>query len=83
MNSSEYYVLLTSNGPVVQGAEITFIAKLYRRGSVPSGTYTYDWEDVSIPPHTRTVSCFVEEVLYCSIFLSLWFWLEHGGGCRG
>lgn len=54
VNSSEYYVLLTSNGPVVQGAEITFIAKLYRRGSVPSGTYTYDWEDVSIPPHTRT-----------------------------
>lgn len=53
----DYYVVINSNAPVVQGGVITFSAKLRISGShkEPEGTFIFEWKDNALRPHTRSV----------------------------
>ncbi|KAK0072889.1 hypothetical protein PV325_010644 [Microctonus aethiopoides] len=52
-NAFDGGVILTHDGPTVQGGIITFRADLYYKdGTRPSGQYNYKWRDNAIPIHT-------------------------------
>ncbi|XP_046660633.1 melanocyte protein PMEL isoform X2 [Homalodisca vitripennis] len=50
-----YKIQLTSNGPVVVGATITFRASITDGDRPPSGSFQFKWKDNAIPPHSKTV----------------------------
>uniref|UniRef100_A0A1B6FUN1 PKD domain-containing protein n=1 Tax=Cuerna arida TaxID=1464854 RepID=A0A1B6FUN1_9HEMI len=52
-----YKIHLTSNGPVVVGATITFRASITDDGGKsPGGSFQFKWKDNAIPAHSKTVS---------------------------
>lgn len=56
MSSTDYQVILSSNDPVIQGAQVSFTAILLTTdGSHPEGKFEYQWRDNAIFPHTREV----------------------------
>lgn len=60
MTATDYFVILSANDPVVQGAEVTFTAKLFTSdGRVPEGKFKYSWSDNALRPHTREVFKFL------------------------
>lgn len=55
--ASEYFVILTSDSPIVRGGTVHFVAKIFDdEGNPAEGSFKYEWEDNSIRMHTATVS---------------------------
>jgi hypothetical protein len=53
---SSYHVDLVDDGPIVKGANITFIALVYDSDNRPaSGSFRYTWQDTAVPTHSKTV----------------------------
>lgn len=54
--ASSYYVLLSNDGPVVLGANITFRAEVFTSGHIhPEGLFRFTWTDNGFPKHNYMV----------------------------
>lgn len=56
MSCTDYQVLLSSNDPIIHGAQVTIKAVLLTTDGIrPEGSFQYIWEDDAIPTHTKEV----------------------------